>query len=237
MGVALADRHPPGSQERAVSADVLTLYSYWRSSACYRVRIALHLKGLAFETVPVHLINNGGEQHAEAFRDVNPQELIPVLMHGDRVMRQSLAIIEYLDEAFSESAALMPAIARDRQRCRAIAHMVAMDIHPLGNLRVQQYLETRIGADADAREDWTRHWIRHGFEAVERVLADSSSTGAFCEGDTPTMADCCLVPQVYNARRFGIDMHAFPTIARIEANCLALDAFQRAKPEAQPDAP
>jgi maleylacetoacetate isomerase len=220
-----------------MTAENLQLYSYWRSSACYRVRIALHLKGLAFETLPVHLLNHGGEQHGEAFRDVNPQELIPVLRHGERVLRQSLAIIEYLDETFDAHPRLMPAMARDRQRCRAIAQVIAMDIHPLGNLRVQQYLEKQLGADATAREDWTRHWMRVGFEALERVLADSSSTGSFCEGEMPTMADCCLVPQVYNARRFGIDVAAFPTIARIDAACLALDAFQAARPEAQPDAP
>src|SRR6187549_544868 len=180
-----------------MSGDDIKLYSYWRSSACYRVRIALNLKGLAYESVPIHLVTDGGEQHREAFREINPQELIPVLQHGERVFRQ--------------------AIARDRARCRAIADMVAMDIHPLGNLRVQQYLEHTLGVDATAREDWTRHWVRLGFEALERVLADSSSTGAFCEGDTPTMADCCLVPQAYNARRFGIDVGAYPTIARIEA--------------------
>ena len=220
-----------------MTAESLKLYTYWRSSACYRVRIALNLKGLAYESVPIHLITEGGEQHREAFREINPQELIPVLQHGERVFRQSLAVIEYLDEAFDEFPRLMPAIARDRARCRAIADMVAMDIHPLGNLRVQQYLEHTLGVDATAREDWTRHWIRLGLDAIERVLADSSSTGAFCEGDAPTMADCCLVPQVYNARRFGIDVSAFPTIARIEATCLALDAFQDARPEAQPDAP
>jgi maleylacetoacetate isomerase len=220
-----------------MAAESLKLYSYWRSSACYRVRIALNLKGLAYESMPIHLLTDGGEQHRESFREINPQELIPVLQHGERVLRQSLAIIEYLDEAFDEFPRLMPAIARDRARCRAIAHMIAMDIHPLGNLRVQQYLEKTLGADATAREDWTRHWMRLGFDALEQVLADSSSTGAFCEGETPTMADCCLVPQAYNARRFGIDVSAFPTIARIEAACLALPAFIDAKPEAQPDAP
>jgi maleylacetoacetate isomerase len=212
----------------------LKLYTYWRSSAAYRVRIALHLKGLAFESIPVHLVKD--EQHAAAFKDVNPQELIPVLRHGDRVLTQSLAIMEYLDETFPEKP-LLPAVARDRQRVRAIAAMVACDIHPLGNLRVQQYLERELGATQEQREAWSRHWIGKGFEAIERVLSDSPATGEFCEGDRPTMADCCLVPQVYNARRFNLDLAPYPTIARIDAACRALDAFQAAQPERQPDAP
>lgn len=214
--------------------DSLKLYTYWRSSAAYRVRIALNLKGLAFESVPVHLAKD--EQHGAVFKDVNPQALIPVLRHGDRVLTQSLAIMEYLDETFPERP-LLPAVARDRQRARAIAAMVACDIHPLGNLRVQQYLERELGATQAQREGWTRHWIGKGFEAIERVLADSPATGEFCEGDRPTIADCCLVPQVYNARRFNLDMAAFPTISRIDAACQVLEAFQAARPERQPDAP
>ena len=214
--------------------DSLKLYTYWRSSAAYRVRIALNLKGLAFESVPVHLAKD--EQHGAVFKDVNPQALIPVLRHGDRVLTQSLAIMEYLDETFPERP-LLPAVARDRQRARAIAAMVACDIHPLGNLRVQQYLERELGATQAQREGWTRHWIGKGFEAIERVLADSPATGEFCEGDRPTIADCCLVPQVYNARRFNLDMAAFPTISRIDAACQVLEAFRAARPERQPDAP
>ncbi len=217
-------------------AESLKLYSYWRSSACYRVRIALNLKGLDYEILPVHLVNNGGEQHSAAFRDMNPQELIPVLVHGERILRQSLAIIDYVDEVFGQHPALMPSTARDRQRCRSIAQMIAADIHPLGNLRVLQYLEQHFGADQASREAWLRHWIHAGFQAIEKVL-DDPSTGAFCEGDAPTMADCCLVPQVYAARRFGVDMGAYPIIARIEKTCLELEAFAAAKPEAQPDAP
>ena len=214
--------------------DSLKLYTYWRSSAAYRVRIALNLKGLAFESVPVHLAKD--EQHGAVFKDVNPQALIPVLRHGDRVLTQSLAIMEYLDETFPERP-LLPAVARDRQRARAIAAMVACDIHPLGNLRVQQYLERELGATQAQREGWTRHWIGKGFEAIERVLADSPATGEFCEGDRPTIADCCLVPQVYNARRFNLDMAVFPTISRIDAACQVLEAFRAARPERQPDAP
>jgi maleylacetoacetate isomerase len=214
--------------------DTIKLYSYWRSSACYRVRIALNLKGLPYETIPVHLVK--GEQHAEGFHDVNPQELIPVLMHGGRMLRQSLAIIDYLDENFDTSRPLMPSVARERQRVRAIAQMIACDIHPLNNLRVQQYLEKEFKATEKQREAWTRRWIEEGFVALEAVLKDSAATGTYCEGDSPTMADCCLVPQVYNARRFGVSLDKYPNIARINDACLELPAFDEARPEKQPDA-
>ena len=213
----------------------MKLFSFWRSLATYRVRIALNLKGLAYESVPVHLAK--GEQHAEGFHEVNPQELIPVLMHGGRMLRQSLAIMEYLDENFDTKRPLMPSVARDRQRCRAIAQMIACDIHPLNNLRVMQYLEKEFGASEKQREAWTQRWIREGFDAVEAVLADSTATGTYCEGDAPTMADCCLVPQVYNAQRFGVSLDRYPNIARINAECLKLPAFDEARPEKQPDCP
>lgn len=219
-----------------MTGDSIKLYSYWRSSACYRVRIALNLKGLPFQTMPVHLVRNGGEQHSEAFKALNPQEMIPVLMHGGRMLRQSMAIIDYLDEIWTTNL-LVPSIARDRQRVRAISEMIACDIHPLGNLRVLQYLETQFGADQAKRDEWSRHWIRVGFDAVEKVLEDNPSTGAYCEGDVPTLADCCLVPQAYNAVRFGIDLAEFPLIKRINDTCLALPAFDNARPEKQPDAP
>ena len=219
-----------------MTGDSIKLYSYWRSSACYRVRIALNLKGLPFQTMPVHLVRNGGEQHSEAFKVLNPQEMIPVLMHGGRMLRQSMAIIDYLDEIWTTNL-LVPSIARDRQRVRAIAEMITCDIHPLGNLRVLQYLEDRFGADQAQRDEWSRHWIRSGFQAVEKVLEDNPSTGAYCEGDVPTLADCCLIPQAYNAVRFGIDLAELPLIKRINETCLALPAFDNARPEKQPDAP
>lgn len=214
--------------------DSVKLYSFWRSSACYRVRIALNLKRVAFETIPVHLAKN--EQYQAAFKDINPQEIIPVLMHGGRVLRQSLAIMEYLDESWPENP-LLPSVARDRQRSRAIAQAIACEIHPLNNLRVLRYLETELGVEQEKREAWIRHWIKSGFDALEQILADNPSTGAFCEGDRPTIADCCLVPQVYNAKRFGVDMSPYPNIERINADCLALEAFDKARPELQPDAP
>ena len=215
----------------------LTLHGYWRSSAAYRVRIALNLKGMEYENKPVHLLRDGGEQHAEAFREVNPQQLIPVLVDGDRVIRQSLAIIEYLDDAYPETRRLLPIAARDRARVRALAQMVACDIHPLGNLRVLQYLERKLKVGESQRQTWSRYWIETGFDALESLLAGNHSTGVFCEGDAPSIADCCLVPQTYNARRFEVPMDKYPTIARIDAACRELEAFRAAAPEAQADAP
>ena len=217
-------------------ADQLKLYSYWRSSAAYRVRIGLNLKGLPYETVPVHLVRDGGEQHADDYRELNPQELVPVLKHGERVLRQSLAILEYLDETWPQPA-LMPVPTRDRQRVRAIAQTIACEIHPLNNLRVLQYFTNTWNVPQPEREEWIRHWVVDGFTALEKMLDGHPSTGEFCDGELPTVADCCLVPQVYNARRFGVDIEQFPTIARIERTCLALPAFEAARPENQPDAP
>ena len=215
---------------------MVRLYSYWRSSAAYRVRIALNLKGLPYETVPVHLARDGGEHHRPAFNDLNPQELVPVLLHGNRILRQSMAIMEYLDETFP-SPPLMPATARDRQRVRMIAQSIACDIHPLNNLRVLQFFEKTWSVPQAERDEWVRHWIRIGFDALEDTLADNPSTGTFCDGEQPTMADCCLVPQVFNAERFGVDMAPYATIRRIVQSCLAMDEFQAARPENQPDAP
>ncbi|HNV07965.1 MAG: maleylacetoacetate isomerase [Dokdonella sp.] len=218
-------------------AETLTLYSYWRSSAAYRVRIALNLKQLSYVTVPVHLLNNGGEQHADEYRELNPQESVPVLLDGARIFRQSMAIIEYLDEAYPGGASLLPSTARERARVRALAQTIACDIHPLNNLRVMQFLERDFSSPAVERERWSRHWITEGFRALQALLGDNSSMGLYCEGDSPTLADICLVPQVYNARRIGVDLAAYPDIVRIEQQCLALPAFEAARPENQPDAP
>lgn len=214
-----------------------TLYSYWRSSAAYRVRIALNLKGMDYAIAPVHLVKDGGEQHRDAYRAINPQQLVPALVDGDIVVRESLAIIEYLEEAYPDTPRLLPRDPQARARVRALGQMVACDIHPLGNLRVLQYLQRELGIDDDPKLAWSRHWIEVGFAAVEAVLAGDGHAGKFGEGDAPTLADCCLVPQVYNARRFGVSLDRYPTIARIDAACAALDAFRRAAPEAQPDAP
>lgn len=220
-----------------VAAERLKLYGYWRSSAAYRVRIALNLKGLPYEILPVHLTENGGMQHTDAYRKINPQEMIPVLIDGERVIRQSIAIVEYLEEAYEGGTKLLPTAIRDRARVRCLAQIVACDIHPLGNLRVLQYLEREFNTPQVERERWAQHWIREGFAAFEQLLADNPSTGQFCEGDEPTLADVCLVPQVYNARRWSVDMTPFPTIVRIDAECAKVPAFANARPENQPDAP
>ena len=217
-------------------ADALVLHTYWRSSAAYRVRIALHLKGLAFESVPVHLVQAGGQQRTPAFAARNPQRLVPTLQHGDAVLTQSLAIIEYLDEVWPEPP-LLPSTARGRQRVRELAQLVACEIHPLNNLRVMRFLEHEWNVPQPEREVWLKHWMVEGLGAFEALLEAHPSTDAFCDGTTPGLADCCLVPQLYNARRFGVDLSPFPTLLRIEQACLALPAFDAARPEKQPDAP
>ncbi|MEJ7747167.1 MAG: maleylacetoacetate isomerase [Luteimonas sp.] len=217
-------------------SDRLRLYSYWRSSAAYRVRIGLNIKGLPYDIAPVHLLHDGGEQHTGAYRVAHPQGMVPVLQHGHRMLRQSMAILEYLDEMWVQPA-LLPAVARDRQRVRALAQLVACDIHPLNNLRVMRYFENTWHVPQNERDEWIRHWMVEGLTAFEAMLVDNPSTGPYCDGSMPTLADCCLIPQVYNARRFGIDLTPFPLIERIEQACLELPAFDAARPELQPDAP
>jgi len=211
------------------------LYSYFRSSASYRVRIALNLKGLSYEQASVHLTRGGGEQFAPAFRKLNPQSLVPVLHDGALALTQSLAIIEYLEEKHPNPA-LLPAAPAERARVRSLALAVACEIHPLNNLRVLNFLTGPMGLGNDARNTWYHHWIAEGLGALEARLAAERETGKFCHGDTPGLADCCLVPQLANARRFKCDVAPYPTLLAIEKNCLALEAFQRAAPERQPDA-
>ncbi len=213
----------------------MTLYSYWRSSAAWRVRIALALKALPHDIQPVHLLKDGGQQHQAGYRRLNPQARVPTLLDGERVLTQSLAIIEYLDECYPEPP-LLPATPRERARVRAMAQLVACDIHPVNNLRVLQRLEQQFGADGEAKTQWMHHWMADGFDALEQMLADNPATGDFCEGDHPSLADLCLVPQLYNARRFQLDLGPWPEIRRIESNCLALPAFSDTAPEQQPDA-
>lgn len=214
---------------------MLQLYSYFRSSAAYRVRIALNLKGLPYEAVPVHLLRDGGEQHGAAFGDRNPARLVPVLQEGPAALTQSLAIIEYLEETHP-SPPLLPRGPLERARVRALALAVACDIHPLNNLRVLQHLDSRLGVDTEARSAWSRHWIELGFSAIERTLAESGGSGDFCHGESPTLADCVLVPQVLNAMRAQCALERYPAIRRIYEHCTRLPAFQRAAPESQPDA-
>lgn len=212
----------------------MKLYSYFRSSAAYRVRIALALKGLAYDYVAVDL--RTGAQLADDYRRCNPQGLVPSLRDGPHVLTQSLAIVEYLEESHPEPP-LLPAAAIERARVRALALAVACDIHPLNNLRVVTYLADPLGQDEAGRNRWARHWIAGGFAAIERALAGSAWTGRFCHGDRPGLADLCLVPQLYNARRVQADLAGYPTIRRIEEACEAHPAFHAARPEAQPDCP
>jgi maleylacetoacetate isomerase len=211
----------------------MKLHGYFRSSATYRVRIALALKGLGWEQATVHLAK--GHQFDPGFQAINPQSLIPVLEDGGRVMTQSLAIIEYLDEMHPQPP-LLPATAADRQRVRAIALAIACDIHPLNNLRVLKYLTGDLGLSEDQKLAWYRHWVIVGFEALEPQLANDVATGRYCHGDQPGLADVALVPQVANARRFGVDLAPYPTIRRIDEACRQLAPFRSAAPENQPDA-
>ncbi|MFL6621517.1 MAG: maleylacetoacetate isomerase [Sulfurifustis sp.] len=213
----------------------MKLHNAFRSSASYRVRIALNLKGLDYEYRPVHLSRNGGEQFTAEFRAMNPQSLVPVLQDGERFLTQSLAIIEYLDETHPQPP-LLPREPVARARVRALALAIACDMHPINNLRTLNYLTKQLGVSDDAKNAWYRHWVALGFQALEAQLAGSRETGAFCHGDTPGLADCCLIPQLFNARRFQCDISAYPTLLRIEQNCNALPAFQRAAPGQQPDA-
>lgn len=215
---------------------MLKLYSYFRSSASYRLRIALALKGLPYEMVAVHLLKDGGEQHQPAYRSVNPAGLVPALQDGDTVLTQSLAIMEYLDEAYPESP-LLPQGVLSRARVRALALIIACDVHPLGNLRVLNYVGDTLGAGEAGRKTWASHWIALGLDAFEEMLSrPDAPTGRFCHGDTPGMADCCLVPQVFNARRFGLDLAPYPTVTRIAEHCEALAPFVKAHPANQADA-
>jgi maleylacetoacetate isomerase len=209
------------------------LYTYFRSSAAFRVRIALNLKGLAYESCFVHLPK--GEHRGEAYGRVNPQALVPTLDTGAAKLNQSLAIIEYLEQTHP-SPALLPTDALGRARVRSLSLLVACEIHPMNNLRALQYLRRELGQSEEGVTTWYRHWIADGLSKLEAELASSTRTGRFSHGDTPSMADCCLVPQIFNARRFDSDLRPYPTTMRIFDACMALDAFDRAQPSKQPDA-
>ena len=214
---------------------MIKLYTYFRSSAAYRVRIALNLKGLSWEAAPVHLVRDGGQQNQPAYRSKSPLGTVPALETESGVLTQSLAIIEYLDERYP-APALLPASAEGRARVRAIALTSACDIHPVNNLRVLNYLGREFGATQEQKDAWYRHWVNDGLLAIEKLLAGDPRTGTFCHGEAPGLADCCLVPQVFNAHRFGVDLAPYPLIAGIEKHCLTLPAFADAAPAAQPDA-
>ena len=213
----------------------MKLYTYFRSSAAYRVRIALALKGLTPQMIPVHLLRNGGEQSTPEYLALNQQGLVPVLDDEGVLITQSLAICEYLDEILP-SPPLLPVNAAERARVRALALAIACEIHPLNNLRVLNYLTGTLGLSEAQKIAWYHYWIRLGFSALEAQLANEPATGAFCHGNAPTLADIFLVPQCANARRFDLDLSAFPTLLRIDAHCRELPAFIAAAPQNQPDA-
>ena len=212
----------------------IKLYTYFRSSAAYRVRIALHLKNLPFESVFVDLLDDGGEHLKQDYLQHNPQGLVPTLIDGGTALTQSLAIIEYLDETYPVPA-LLPSDPENRGYLRSLSQIVSSDIHPLNNLRVLNYLKNALIQGEDTYLLWYRHWIDEGFRALEEILSNHRSNGRFCWGQSPTIADLCLVPQCYNAVRFECDLKLYPLIWSIYQHCIALEAFQRAAPDNQPD--
>jgi maleylacetoacetate isomerase/maleylpyruvate isomerase len=211
---------------------MIELFNYFRSSASYRVLIALALKGLEWRYVPVHL--QKGEQLAPDYAELVPAKLVPLLRDGALKLTQSLAIIEYLDEAYPEPP-LLPTTPAERARVRAIALDIACEIHPLNNLRVLRYLVRELGVSEDAKDGWYRHWVESGLEAVERVLA-AGPAGRYCHGDTPTLADCALVPQIFNAQRYACRLDHVPTVMRVFDACMQHDAFASTQPSVCPDA-
>ena len=217
-------------------SDELTLYTYFRSSAAFRLRIALNLKGLKAEQRFVHLLKDGGEQFAAEYAKLNPQHLVPTLVHNRHPLQQSLAAIEFLNEVYPEPP-LLPGDPLARARVRSIALAVACDIHPINNLRVRKYLHKELGRSDDEVSAWQVHWMTLGFDALESMLASSEYTGNFCHGDHPTLADICLIPQMANARGAQMALSPWPTLKRIEKAAYELPAFRDALPKNQPDAP
>jgi maleylpyruvate isomerase len=213
----------------------MQLYTYFRSSAAYRVRIALNLKGLKYEAVPVHLLRGGGEQLQANYIKMNPSGLVPTFQDDYITLTQSMAILEYLEDEYPQ-VPLMPRDAAGRARVRELAQIVACDIHPVNNLRVLRYLVHELGLSDEAKTQWYRHWLVGGLDVLEKHLARDPSAGPLCHGYLPTIADCFLVPQVFNAQRQGIDISAYPNIARINAACAEIPAFVAAHPSNQPDA-
>ena len=212
----------------------LTLYTYARSSAAYRVRIALALKGLAYESRFVHLLKEGGENYQPAFVALNPQALIPLLIHGDHKINQSLSILEYLEETFG-GYALLPSAPADRAWVRAIAQMVACDIHPLNNLRIIDYIKLHYTKSNDMPLDWYHRWIAEGFAAIEILFASRGNADTFAMGNAPGLADCLLIPQIYNAYRFNLDMSPYPRLEKLYQAAMKIDAIIQASPEQQAD--
>ncbi len=214
---------------------MIKLYNYFRSSASYRVRIALNLKGLPYEYAPVHLLKDGGEQLAPSFRALNPESLVPVLDDDGKVLTQSLAIIEYLEETRPEPP-LLPRDAAERAYVRSVALAIACEIHPLNNLRVLRYLVKTLGASEDQKNAWYRHWVEQGLASIETRLVAERRSGRYALGDAVTLAEVFIVPQIFNAQRMDCKLDAVPTVMRIFDSCMQLPAFIDAQPSAQPDA-
>ena len=211
------------------------LYSFWRSSAAFRVRIALNLKGIEFDTIPVHLSKNGGEQMGEVYSSKNPNRLVPLFEDGEKSIHQSLAIIEYLEEVQPEPA-LLPKLAIDRAWVRSVAMDITSDIHPINNVRVLRYLIKKLGINTEAKDEWYQHWVKVGLESIEKQLSNDSRVGRFAYGDHPGLIDTCLVPQLFNALSAKVDVEPYPTLMRIFHECMKLPAFIDASWEKQIDA-
>lgn len=209
---------------------MLKLYDYFRSSASFRVRIALNLKQLNYHIVPIHLTQNGGEHLTDNYHKVNPQQLVPSLSVDNQVITQSIAIIEFLEETYPKPA-LLPANSYERAIVRSYTQIIASDIHPLNNLRVLNYLTHDLNIDAERKDAWYKHWISAGLSTLEKMIEKHKLSGDFCVGFVPSMADVCLIPQLFNARRFNCDITAYPNLLRIEANCKKISAFEYAYPK------
>ncbi len=214
---------------------MIKLYSYWRSSAAYRVRIGLNLKGIEHKIIPVNMLKDGGEQHGDKYRRLNPQGLVPTLIDGQHTISQSLAILEYLEEKYSQTP-LLPNDIVCRAEARQLAQLIACDIHPLNNLRVMQYIKRDLQVSDEVKDRWYENWIALGFDAFETRLLSIDREGPYCLGENITLADLCLVPQMYNARRFNIPLGNYTALCAIEQACLKLEAFIQAAPENQIDA-
>lgn len=214
---------------------MLKLYEYFRSGASFRTRIVLNLKGMDYEHVGIHLRRDGGQHRSPFYTELNPQRLVPTLVDGQHVITQSLPIIEYLEE-LKPNPPILPPGAAGRARVRALAQLIACDVHPLNNLRVLQYLREDLHQDEDAVTKWIHTWHKAGLESLEAMLSTDPATGRYCHGDAPGLADACLIPNVFHAQRFQVKVTDYPTLWEIHQRCLELDAFQRALPDKQPDA-
>lgn len=208
---------------------MIQLYDYFRSSACFRVRIALHLKNIEYKKIPIHLVNNGGEQFQSSYEALNPQQLVPTLIDHNHVLTQSLAIIEYLDELYPEPA-LLPKNIYEKAWVRSFALTIAADIHPLNNLRVLKFLTHDLHLSEEQKNKWYQHWVAKGLDALEKKLNTSSYTGDYCFGNQPSLADIFLVPQMFNAKRFNCPLDSYPTLVRIDSHCLKHPAFTESQP-------